>query len=263
MKFLQVVLIGWVVLCPFSAIAEGDEIDIVKQALKAHGGLEAWNQYGGLEYDVRWAFGKKPPFEDHQLVDLKSRRILIQGKTYTVGFDGKEAWITPDLKALAMPPRFYVGTPFYFFAMPFVFNDSGAQREALDTKSLEGQPYDVVKISFGLGVGDTPEDNYVAYFDKSTHLLKLTHYIVTYPALRQGKAVNQLERHAIVFKEWQTVSGLRVPRKATFYEWTNDVLGKELGTIDFENVVFKPVQLLLQTFSRPPGAAVDTSLQNK
>ena len=42
--------------------------------------------------------------------------------------------------------------------------------------------------------------------------------------MRKGKPIDQLERHAIVFDEWQTVDGLLVPKKAQFYKWTGSDL---------------------------------------
>ena len=56
----------------------------------------------------------------------------------------------------------------------------------------------MVEFSYEEEIGDTPDDNYVAYFDRETHVLKLVHYIVTYPAFSGGKSPDGLERHAIV-----------------------------------------------------------------
>lgn len=103
-----------------------------------------------------------------------------------------------------MPARFYISTPFYFFGIPFVFADPGVHAESLGEKVLNGRAYDVVKFTYDENVGDTPEDNYVADFDSTTHRLHVVHYIVTYPAFRGGKSISELERHALVYDEWQT-----------------------------------------------------------
>lgn len=57
--------------------------------------------------------------------------------------------------------------------------------------------------------------------------------------MRRGKPLDQLERHAIVFDEWQSVSGLLVPKKAQFYKWTgSDLEGGVLGALEYGNVHF-------------------------
>ncbi len=99
-------------------------------------------------------------------------------------------------------------TPFYFFGMPFVFADPGAVHEFLGRKSFQGREYDAVRVTFQKGTGDTPDDFYLLNIDLGSGRLKLASYIVTFPALRKGKPIEDLEQHAIVFQEWQTEDGL-------------------------------------------------------
>ncbi len=40
--------------------------------------------------------------------------------------------------------------------------------------------------------------------------LKLVEYVVTFPSIRKGKPLEQLEAHAILFEEWQQADGLLV-----------------------------------------------------
>jgi hypothetical protein len=116
---------------------------------------------GALEYDLRnFPLGSKPPLNDHHIVDLYARRSLIKGDDYAVGFDGNEAWIAPSPDKLGRPARFYCLGPFYLFSVPFVFADNGARQESLGKKSFHGKEYDVARITFDEGVGDSPEDEY-------------------------------------------------------------------------------------------------------
>jgi hypothetical protein len=178
------------------------------RCLDAHGGLTKWRGFGGLEFDLTWKNAK-----DHELFDLHNRSALITSAKYTLGRSGDEVWIHPGLDALGgTPPRFYVGTPFYFFGMPFVFADRGAKQESLGQKRFRSQDYDAVRITFKKGTGDTPDDYYVAYIDPTTAHLKLVYYVVTYPAIRKGRAITDLRPHAIVFNKWETVDGLLVPQ---------------------------------------------------
>lgn len=232
----------------------------LEESYSAHGGLETFRDYGTLEYDQSMEIIGAFKLTDHQLIDLNSRKVLITNDRYKIGYDGNEVWITPNMEALGIPPRFYSSTPFYFFGLPFLFADPGANLESLGTKMLNGKEYNAVKVTFDQGIGDTPDDNYVAYVDKETNQLKLVHYIVTYPPLMQGKSINDLERHAVVYDDWQQVGGLVVPKTMTFYAWSDDNLGDTvIGSMTAENVTFKKETPDSTIFEKPPDAVVDNS----
>ncbi len=226
-------------------------------ALDAHGGLEKWKAQAGVEYDLTWKSAKSER-HDHELFDLNTRAGLITSEKYTIGSKQGEVWIKPGLDALGgMPPRFYIGTPFYFFAMPFVFADPGSKQESLGTRTFRGKDYDALKITFAKGTGDTPDDYYIAYLDPQTKQLKLAIYVVTYPTMRQGKALEKIEPHVIVFDEWQTVDGLLVPKKAQFYKWTgSDLEGSVLGALEYTNVHFLSAAPNPSKFDKPADAVV-------
>jgi len=241
----------------FLPAAQADELE---QSIDAHGGLEIFRSYGTLEYDQTFDLTGKFNLTNHQLIDLSSRKVLITSDTYKLGFDGQEAWIEPNMEALGVPPRFYASTPFYFFGLPFLFADPGVNAEPLGTKELNGKEYNVVKFTYDKGVGDTSDDDYIAYFDKETNRLEVLSYIVTYPPLMQGKSKEELERHAAVYEEWQEVGGLLVPKKLSFYEWKDENLGEEShGTMVFENVSLMGKRPEPSTFTKPEGAEVDNS----
>ena len=163
-KIFQVTLHSLAVLIFFSVSSSNLQAQL-EEAIKAHGGIDTFNQFGTLEYDLKDFPGPKAALSDHQLFDLYSRHTLITSDTYKIGFDGEHVWIT-DPEALGMPARFYAATPFYFFGLPFLFADPGCKQEFLGSKTLDGKEYDVVKFFYEAGIGDTPDDNYVAYLDK-------------------------------------------------------------------------------------------------
>jgi hypothetical protein len=148
-------------------------------------------------------------------------------------------------------------TPFYFFGMPFVFADPGAMAESLGKKNFQGQDYDAFKITFKKGTGDTPDDYYLIYIDPASHQLKLAAYVVTFPAMRKGRPIDQLKPHAILFKEWQKADGLLVPKTAPFYKWTGEnIEGDPLGTLEFSNVHFSKKSPDPSKFAKPADAVV-------
>ncbi len=75
--------------------------------------------------------------------------------------------------------------------------------------------------------------------------------------MRKGRPVEQLEPHAIVFEEWQTVDGLLVPKVAPFYNWTgSDIEDEPLGRLEFSNVRFMTERPDPARFQKPPDAVV-------
>ncbi len=261
MKFLHLGLSVCVALALPVAPAFGQ----LDRTLAAHGGLEKWRAFAGVEYDLTFDSGKNPARHEHQLFDLQSRSGLITSDKYSLGSSNGEVWIRPGLDALGgTPPRFYMWTPFYFFGMPFVFADHGAKQESLGKKSFRGQEYDAIRITFGKGTGDTPDDYYVAYIDPKSGQLKLAYYVVTFPAMRKGRPVSELEPHAIVFEEWQTVDGLVVPKVAPFYKWTgSDIEGEALGRLEFSDVHFLSQPPDPAKFQKPADAVVAPLAKDK
>ncbi|MEP6937153.1 MAG: hypothetical protein ABI871_03705, partial [Chthoniobacterales bacterium] len=113
------------------------------------------------------------------------------------------------------------------------------------------------KITFKKGTGDTPDDFYVAYIDPQSRQLKLASYVVTFPTMRKGRPVEQLDQHAIVFQEWQQADGLLVPKQAQFYKWVNEnIEGEPLGKLEFSNVHFSKAQPDPAKFRKPDGAVI-------
>lgn len=257
---MQYTSILYFVLLFVLSIASAGAQETLDKCLQAHGGIEKFRTYGTLEYDLIGWPSKNGKLNDRQLFDLRSRYGLITSEGYKIGFNGKEVWITPDIEALGKYPRFYLSTPFYFFVMPFVLADPGAVLTDEGTKTIDGKEYDAIKVSYEKGVGDTPEDNYVAYFDKETHMLKLLHYIVTYPPFMKGKSLDELDRHVIMYDEWQESGGLMVPKKVSFHGWDGEkpVTHGDLS-VKYENVVFKEEKPVMSLFKKPEGAEVDNS----
>lgn len=186
-----------ILLCLANLQAHGQ----LERTFQAHGGLPIWQSYRLVEFDLDWKSAKRSQVERHTF-DLKTRDGLIKAEKYYLGADKGQVWISPSIEALGgTPPRFYMWTPFYFFAMPFVFADPGATLDPLGTRNVGGIDYDAVKVTYKAGTGDSPEDFYIAHLEKESGQLKIVAYVVTYPALRKGKPLSELEHHAIVFDE--------------------------------------------------------------
>jgi len=196
---------------------------LLQKALKAHGGLDRWNEMKTMEYSF-----PKEESKEQQVIDLENRKVMLIGENYKVGFDGADVWVSPNLAAFGKrSARFYHNLIFYFYAMPFVLADDGINYEQLPERSFKDKEYAALKISYQSGVGDAPNDYYVAHFSKTTGLMEYLLYTVTYYSKEKSEKFNALH-----YSEWETVNGLKLPKKMVSYNFENG----ELGEMKYERV---------------------------
>lgn len=228
--------------------AEEVPMDTLDRGIQAHGGLDTWWSYGTLEYDY-----SKGDMTEHHLIDLHSRKLLLTGNGYTIGFDGEEVWISPGMDAFSSGPRFYSSLNFYFFGLPFLLADPGTIRHPLGLKSVGDETFDVVKIGYEEGVGDSPDDYYVAHFDTASGMMDLLLYTVTY------RSQEPSERYNARVYEWQHVQGMTVPAKISAYRWNGEdgTLGDHRSDGLFTNVTFSKDRPDESLFTMPEGAEID------
>ncbi|MEM1134809.1 MAG: DUF6503 family protein [Bacteroidota bacterium] len=223
---------------------------VLAKALAAHGGLEKWQSFGTLEYEMQ-----KPDFSEYQLIDLKNRKTLLITDNYKLGFDGEQAWVIPSKDAFGGKSiRFYHNLYFYFFSLPFVLADPGIEYEEMGEETVDGKAYNVLKISYGENVGDSPEDNYICYFNKDDNMLDFIRYTVTYYSKEQSTKYNALK-----YDDWQEINGMKLPLNMSFYTWEDGSFGKQRSSAVFENVVFSNEVPNTVTFQKPEGAEVESN----
>lgn len=195
---------------------------------KAHGGMDTWNGMQTLSYDM-----DKGEETEHQLIDLKSRKVKIEQDKFTLGFDGNEVWVTKkDTNTYKGDPRFYHNLYFYFFAMPFVLGDDGIQYEEAKALEVDGNTYPGLKIVYKDGVGDSSKDNYFLYYNPKTYQAEWLGYTVTY---FDGKPSDKI--HYLNFEHWNKVNGVLLPDVLTWYnidEKTGEKTNR--GSMKFTNI---------------------------
>ena len=224
----------------------------LRAGLEAHGGLEKWASMQTLEF----AFPKGET-KEFQQVDLPSRKVRITHDDYTIGFDGQEVWVAPGKEAFPqMPPRFYHNLIFYFYAIPYVLADPGINYTVLPDRRINGKDLSAIKISYNEGVGDAPDDYYIAHFDKSTNELYLLLYTVTYFSGSTNENFS-----ALVYDEWMEVNGLKLPKVMKGYRYAADTLGTERYTRIFDEVKITEEALDPSLFEIPEIAEIDPLTQ--
>ncbi len=223
------------------AVPKHHSEEMVK-VLEAHGGFDKWSAMKSLHY----VLGEG----ETQLISLSDRKVLVKNEKRTIGFDGKDVWVLPD-SVDAGGARFYHNLYFYFFAMPFVLGDPGITYEFQGSKVLLGKELNGVKVSFGSVVGDSPNDNYILWYDPATYKMEWLMYTSTY---RSGKPSDRY--NLIKYNDWQAFGGLLLPTKLQWYVYQEDRIGDVRGEALFSDIEISAELPDAMQFEVPSGAQI-------
>ena len=220
------------------------------KGLSGQEGLDLWKEMKYLEYEII----KEGAENEIQKIDLENRKTRIESKNWTLGFDGKEVWLTPNKEAFgSKSARFYHNLVFYFFASPYVLADPGVNYEVREPIMVNERKLIPVAVSFNNGIGDAPEDEYIAHFDAETNEMYLLLYTVTYYSKEKGKKFN-----AIVFDEWETLNGIKLPNNMKGYTFADGQLGDMRYERKFENIKISKTKPDQSLFEMPENAEIDS-----
>lgn len=215
--------------------------------IDAHGGMAAWNQMKNLCYEIDSRGGT----EVHT-IDLENRKSKIEHREWSIGYDGTDVWLLQNKEnAYQGNARFYHNLMFYFYAMPFILSDDGIVYSEIPPTELDGKMYNGIKVGYNAGVGDSPEDEYILYFDPETNKMTWLGYTVTY---RSGEKSD--DWHFIKYDKWQEVNGLLLPEKLMWYNVENGLPAGERNDLLFDKVTVSTMKLDAAVFAKPEAAVV-------
>jgi hypothetical protein len=135
---------------------------------------------------------------------------------------------------------------FYFYAMPFVLGDDGITYTEVDALEFKDVSYPGTKISYGAGVGDAPNDEYILYRDPKTNQMAWLAYTVTY-----GKNEKSDRFSYIKYDQWQEVNGLQLPSKIQWYKTENNQPTEMRNERSFIKPTATTTQLDAAIFEKP------------
>ena len=215
----------------------------IASVFKAHGGIKTFDDMNTLVFEM-----EKPDGNEIHTTDLKSRHAHIKSDKFTLGFDGNEAWLEKEEEVeFKRDPRFYHNLMFYFYAMPFVLGDNGITYTKVDPIKADGGTYPGFEISYGEGVGDSPEDNYYIYYDATTHQMKYLGYTVTFFTKEKSKKVKFIE-----YTDWNEVNGLLLPKTLKWRAYKDGEVGEYLGKdVSFINASASKEKVDVALFAKP------------
>jgi len=149
------------------------------------------------------------------------------------GFDGKSFWFKHNGELLEgeqylKRTTFSRKTNFYWFAMLPKLLDPGLQYEYLKEEKIDGQEYDVVKVSFD---SEKPTDIYQLYINKNTKLVDQFLFTVA--------DFNSMDPRLMKI-EYEAVDGVLIPntRKYTKSDWNAVPLDDKWSTVTWTDIKF-------------------------
>ncbi|WP_242203696.1 DUF6503 family protein [Aestuariivivens insulae] len=215
----------------------------ISKVLEAHGGLDLWNSMQSLKFTKG---------EEVTNVNLKSRKSLIETPNHLIGFNGKEVWTKEkDTVKYKGNAKFYYNLMFYFYAMPFVLADDGIIYKEAKPLTFEGKTYPGIKVAYKQGIGESPDDEYILFYDQETNKMAWLAYTVTYFSKAKSKSL-----HFINYREWQTVSGLLLPQSLVWYNTENNQPTTQRSEVLFTHVNVSKERDDDTIFEIPEGAVV-------
>jgi hypothetical protein len=219
----------------------------ITKVFDAHGGIDSWRKMQTLKFTMLKESG-----DEITTTDLHNRSSLIEMPNHNIGFDGQEVWLhKKDTTSYKGNPKFYYNLMFYFYAMPFILADDGIIYEDVKPLEFEGKSYPGIKISYESGVGESPEDEYVLYYDSETYQMTWLGYTVTFFSKEKGK-----EFHFIKYSKWQNIDGLQLPKILTWYNYESNLPTTKRNDLEFSNVTLTTTKMKPEVFSKPEGAVV-------
>lgn len=201
---------------------------------------EGFMQKEAIQFDINLMFGGKERLNGTLTlltnstagkIKYKDGRMLIYDKGEVYYSDG----FTADAASFA------AYTWSYFFMLPYKITDEGTELIASDLKMLDGVNYDTKKLTFKPETGASPDDWYLLYADKNTHLLRAAAYIVT----AKGKSVEEAEKdpHAIEYLTYEMLENIPMATEWKFWGWQPDSgFTKQLGEASLSNFKFLKVE---------------------
>ena len=214
----------------------------LKKIFEAHGGYGQWQKMDKLSYSIS--------DDEKHLISLKDRRARIDSDKGSMGFDGQKVWISPDSADLRNPHMYY-NLYFYFFAMPFVLGDPGINYEQVAPKEFKGKLFNGLKISYDGGVGNSPEDNYIVYYDPETYQMEWLMYTFTYTSQESND-----DYRLIKYDRWGTYNGIKLPVSLQWYTFAEDEVGDVRKEMKFERVILASTPPDESEFEVPEGGKI-------
>jgi len=218
-------LLPWIVSTVGSAseVRDPAAVAVAVRTVAAMGGAPAFAALRTLRFDFVVERDGKEVARFHHVWDRWDGRYRVEGlnregkNTRTLlnvqrpgegrsFLDGQELGGEDLKKALERAYSRFINDT-YWLLMPAKMQDPGVNLASEGEEVKDGTTYDVVRLTFGDGVGLTPQDTYWAYVSRNSGLMERWEFVLT------GQEAK--DRAAFTWTDWQTVGGVRLSMKKT------------------------------------------------
>ena len=170
-------------------VSDAKAVELADRMMDAMGGVKTWNETRYLRFDFAVEVDKKEISRHSHLWDKFTGRYRVQGKTrdgkaYNILYDdihkksgkayvdGRLAESKDAVDKLQYGYNRFINDT-YWLLMPWKLKDPGVtlHYEGLQKDSVSGYNYEVVHLAFEQ-VGLTPKDQYWAFIDPETSLMR-------------------------------------------------------------------------------------------
>ncbi len=173
--------------------AHAQAVELARQSMAAMGGEERFAAARLLRFDFVPVRDGKATGAYHHWWDRRTGAYRLEGVSkegmpfrilFDVGSKQGRAWLGDrEVSGDELAHWLQVGygrfiNDSYWLLMPWKWLDPGVNLSYVGRKSVDGQEYDVVTLSFGSGVGLTSNDRYWAYVSTRTHLMERWEYVL-------------------------------------------------------------------------------------
>ncbi len=222
-----------------------DYPDALDKVFANHGSLAKWKSMKSMRYEI-----VKEEGNESQMIDLQSRAERIKAATFESGYDGTNYWVVADT-SYKSNPKFYTNLMFYFYAMPFVLADEGIKYTTTQPLSFDGVEYPGYRISYGAGVGVSPEDEYFIHYDPTTYEMAWLGYTVTFFSGEKSDKISWIR-----YNDWKNFNGLKLPNSLSWYKTEEGKITELRNTREFTQVMVSDQPFTKQQLAMPAGARV-------
>ena len=133
----------------------GEKPQELKRIFEKHGGIDNWRSIRTL------SFLKD---EEFHTIDLESRKTLISAPTFSMGFDGKKAWLSEGAAGtIKDDPSLYCSLYFSFYAMPFLLADDRITYQDTEPIIFQEIEYPGIKVSYKVNTGNLAFNDCIVY----------------------------------------------------------------------------------------------------
>lgn len=197
--------------------------------------MDQWYQNEMITFDLNLVFGGKKRFKGTISMTPNGGLVRMEDSSKTMIWNGEEAFIYPDTISYKRA-RFDLLTWSYFFAAAYKLSDPGTNHSMIEDRKLDGLNYPSFKLTFGEGVGDSPDDWYIVYQDRETKLLSGMAYIVTYSSSVEEE---EEDPHLITYSNYQNINLFPIAMNWKFWTWDESgAMDRQLGEASISNVEF-------------------------